>query len=74
MALFAVIIPLAISILWRRLWAAGAIAGVTLALLLHVTVAVVAVYGIYWVAEWLVSKPEGASPNVPTNLEEITSA
>lgn len=73
-AVFAVVIPLAISLFWRRLWRAGAIAGLTLALLLHVTIAIVVVYGIYWVAEWLVSRPEGASPSVPTNLEEITTS
>ena len=47
-ALFAVVVPLVVSVLWGRLWRAGAIAGVALALLLHVTVVVAAIYGIYW--------------------------
>ena len=51
-----------VSVLWGRLWKAGAIAGIALALLLHVTVAVAAVYGVYWVLERLVSAPRGASP------------
>lgn len=72
-AMFAVLIPLAISVLWRRLWKAGAIAGVTLALLLHVTAAVVSVYGIYWIAEWFASRREGATPNVTENLKEIAA-
>lgn len=72
--LFAVGIPLAASVLWGRLWKAGAIAGIALALLLHVTLAVAVVYGIYWVAEWVVSSPtEGTTPSVPANLEEITA-
>ena len=43
--------PLLVSVLWGRLWRAGAIAGIALALLLHVTVVVATVYGIYWVLE-----------------------
>jgi len=67
-------VPLAVSVLWGHLWRAGAIAGIALAILLHVTVAVAVVYGIYWVAEWLVStKTEGTTPSVPANLEEITA-
>jgi hypothetical protein len=69
-AAFALAIPLAISVLWGRLWKAGAIAGVALALLLHVTAAVALVYGLYWVAERLVSANEGTSPSPQVNLEE----
>jgi hypothetical protein len=58
----ALAVPLALSLLWGRLWRAGAIAGVALALLLHVTAAVALVYGIYWLLERLVSSSEGASP------------
>jgi hypothetical protein len=41
-AAFALIVPPAISVLWRRLWPAGAIAGVALAFLLQVTAVVLA--------------------------------
>jgi hypothetical protein len=41
-AAFALIVPPAISVLWRRLWPAGAIAGVVLAFLLAVTAVVLA--------------------------------
>jgi hypothetical protein len=69
-AAFALLIPLVLSLLWRRLWRAGAIAGVSLAFLLHVTAAVLAVYGLYWLLEKIVSAPEGTSPDVRQNLEE----
>lgn len=69
-SVFALVVPLAISALWGRLWRAGAIAGLAVALLLHVTVVVAAVYGIYWVIELLASRPEGASPSPKANLEE----
>lgn len=72
-AVFAVLVPLAISVAWRRLWKAGAIAGVSLALLLHVTAAVVSVYAVYWIAEWFASRPEGATPSVTENLEVIAA-
>ena len=71
-ALFAVVIPLALSVLWRRLWKAGAIAGISLALLLHVTAAVIVVYGVYWVIERAVSAPQGSTPNVADNLTNAT--
>lgn len=72
-AAFAVLIPLLLSVLWRRLWKAGAIAGVSLALLLHVTTAVVAVYAVYWLAERVVSAHEGAGPDVRENLEDVAT-
>jgi hypothetical protein len=50
-ALAAVAIPGLLAVTWGRLWRAAAIGGVALALLLHVTVAVVAVYGVYALAE-----------------------
>ena len=68
-AVFALLLPLLISLLWGRLWKAGAIAGVALALLLHVTAAVALVYGIYWVMERFASAGEGASPSPQANLE-----
>lgn len=64
----AVVVPLAMSALWGRRWRVAAIAGVALAVLLHVTVAVVVVYGLYAAVEWLVSRPvEGSGPSVPGN-------
>jgi hypothetical protein len=69
-AAVALALPVALSLLWGRLWKAGAIAGVALALLLHVTAMVAVVYGVYWVLERLVSAREGSSPNPMANLEE----
>lgn len=73
-AAFAVVIPLGLSLLWGRLRAAGAIAGLALAGLLHVTLAIVAVYGIYWVVEKVASSGEGASPSPKANLEEADTS
>lgn len=73
-AVAALAVPLAASVLWGRLWRAGAIAGVALALLLHVTAAVALLYGVYWVLERLVSAPEGASPSAKANLEEADTS
>lgn len=56
---FALLVPGALAALWRRLWRAGLIVGVGLAFLLHVTVAVAVVYGLYRVAEAVVSRGEG---------------
>lgn len=67
---FAIVIPLGLSLLWGRLRKAGAIAGLALALLLHVTLAVVGVYSVYWVLERLASAHEGASPSPKANLEQ----
>jgi Protein of unknown function (DUF1353) len=46
-AIGAVVIPLVLSVLWWRRWAAGVIAGVALALLVHVTLAIVLVYALF---------------------------
>ena len=73
-ALFALVIPLALSVLWWRLWKAGAILGIALAFLVHVTLAVNVVYGIYWVAEALVSAREGRRPSIERNLEKAAAA
>ena len=73
-ASFAVVVPLVVSVLWGRAGRAGAIAGVALALLLHVTVVVAAVYGIYWVLEKLASAPQGDSPSAKANLEEADTS
>ncbi len=71
---FALVIPLAVSVLWGRLWRAGAIAGIALALLLHVTAAVMAVYGLYWLLERLLSAGEGTSPSPAANLEDADTS
>jgi hypothetical protein len=73
-ALMAIVIPLLVSVLWGHLWKAGAIAGVALALLLHVTIAVAVVYGVYWLLERAVSAPQGASPSPRKNLEEADTS
>ena len=73
-AAFALAIPLLLSALWLRFWRAGAIAGVALAFLLHVTAAVVVVYAVYWLAERAVSAPEGTTPSPRDNLAEATGA
>lgn len=46
-AVFAFVIPVALSVLWGRLWRAGAVIGAALALLLHVTLALALVYGVF---------------------------
>jgi hypothetical protein len=66
---FALIVPLAISVTWGRLWPAGAIAGVTLAFLLHVTVVLFVLYGLYWIVETVASRREGTSPNIKKSLD-----
>lgn len=73
-AAVAVALPLALSALWGRLWRAGAIAGIALALLLHVTAMVALVYGLYWALERLLSAGEGSSPSPKANLEEADTS
>ncbi len=70
-AVFAVLIPAALSVLWGRLWRAGVIAGVSLALLLHVTAAVIVVYGVYWLLERVASAREGSTPSVRRNRHRM---
>ena len=72
--LFAIVVPLVMSVLWGHLWRAGAIAGVALAMFLHVTVVVALIYGTYWVLERAVSASEGASPSAKANLEEADAS
>ena len=52
----AVAIPLLLSVLWWRYWQVAAIAGIALATLLHVTLAVGAVAFAYQLAEWVVRR------------------
>lgn len=60
--LFALLIPSCLALLWGRHRAAGAIVGVLLAFLLHVTTVIAVLYGLYWVLERVVSSPEGTGP------------
>lgn len=56
-AAFAVIVPSVLAASWGRLFPAGVIVGVALAFLLHVTAALLVVYGVYLGLERLVSGP-----------------
>ncbi|UMG91512.1 DUF1353 domain-containing protein [Nocardioides sp. TF02-7] len=49
----AIVIPLLLSVAWGRFAVAGAVAGIALAVLLHVTALLLAVTGLYRVAEWV---------------------
>ncbi|MGI9622225.1 MAG: DUF1353 domain-containing protein [Acidimicrobiales bacterium] len=49
----AVVIPLGLSALWGRRWRAGAIGGIALAIVLHITAAMFLVWVLYQAAEWL---------------------
>jgi hypothetical protein len=60
----AIVVPLALSLLWGRLRMAGAIAGVMLAVLLHVTVGLAVIGTTYVVLERLARR----SPAVATGL------
>ena len=53
----ALVIPAVLSLSWGRLWRAGAITGVALAFLLHVTVVLAVLVGAYQVVERIVSGP-----------------
>lgn len=53
---FAVAIPPLLALTWGKQWAAGTILGIALALLLHVTVILLALYGAYATLEWAVRK------------------
>lgn len=49
----AVVIPLALGLAWGPFRIAGVVLGIALALLLHVTVAIALLTGLYGLAEWL---------------------
>ena len=57
----AVVVPLVLCLLWGRFRIAGAVVGVTLAVLLHVTVALVGLTGLYRALEWLSSRAPGVA-------------
>lgn len=50
--LFAVLIPAALAALWGRLWRAGLIAGIALALLLHITIALAGLTAVFRLVEY----------------------
>jgi hypothetical protein len=52
----AVVIPLALSLAWGRFRIAGAVVGVTLAVLLHVTIGLLALTLVYRTLEWFTAK------------------
>lgn len=49
----AVVVPLVLGLAWGRVRVAGCVMGIGLAVLLHVTVGLAAITGLYWVAEKL---------------------
>ena len=52
----AVVVPLVLALLWGPFRIAGAVVGVTLAVLLHVTVALLGLTSLYRALEWLVRR------------------
>jgi hypothetical protein len=52
----AIVIPLVLGVLWGKFRTAGWIAGVGVAVLFHVTIALVAMTALYAVLEWLAGK------------------
>ena len=52
----AIVVPLALSLLWGRLWTAGAISGVMLAVLIHVTVGLALIASTYQALERLTGR------------------
>lgn len=57
-AIGAVLIPAVLALTWRRFVPAGMIVGIALAFLLHVTIVIAGIYGLYWVVERFVSGPK----------------
>ena len=68
--LFAVVVPLVVSVLWGRLWRAARSPASRWRCCSTSPWSVASIYGIYWVLERLVSASEGASPSAKANLEE----
>lgn len=66
----AVLIPAVLSLGWGRLWKAGLIAGWALAGLLHVTLFLVALTGVYQALEWL-GRHLGHRPEEPAPGGEL---
>lgn len=57
-AIAAAVIPGVIALAWGRRWLAGAITGWSLAFLLHITLAIAVVYGLYLLLERIISGPK----------------
>lgn len=57
----AIVVPLALSLLWGRFRIAGAVTGVLLAVLLHVTVGLAAITLLYLGLEWLARRSPAAA-------------
>lgn len=67
-AVFAVVLPAVWAALtWGRFWRAGLIAGPTIAFLVHVTVALVALSGVYVIVEAILSPDRRLADLVPTD-------
>jgi hypothetical protein len=66
----AVVVPLALSVLWGPFRVAGAVVGVALAVLLHVTVALVGLTALYRLLEWLTAR----APTVALALVGVVTA
>ncbi len=58
--LFAILIPVAMSVLWWRFWRAGAIAGIAIAFLLHVTIGIALVQAVNVFVETIASRGWGS--------------
>lgn len=52
-AVSACVIPMALSVLWGRLWRAGIITGWSLAALLHITIVLATLTALFQGMEWL---------------------
>lgn len=63
----AVAVPFVLGLIWGRFRVAGIITGIALALLLHVTVALIILTGIYQLVEWLC----GRAPKVALVLGSV---
>jgi hypothetical protein len=63
----AVVVPLLLALLWGPFRIAGAVVGVSLAVLLHVTIALVGLTALYRVLEWLTAR-------VPTLVLALVAA
>lgn len=67
-AVAAVVVPTLLALTWGREAPAGIVVGVALALLLHVTIAVAALYLLYLGLERVVSGPPRAAPRVHATI------
>ncbi|GAB2568891.1 DUF1353 domain-containing protein [Kribbella endophytica] len=73
-ALAALILPVLLAVLWWRLWKAGLIVGVALALLLYVTLVLAALTLLFQLIELLCSPVRGLPGRQPANPPPATEA